>query len=332
MTYQLSICISTYNRAEFIETALNSVLNQIASDVEIAICDNGSQDNTEEIIRPYLQKYSFITYVKLPQNIGPDRCFLRSVEIAQGAYCWFLCDDDRVEKGGLEEVLNKIKNYPDISGFSVNCQCYDYYLKEKISHSSIGNLQSDYFFEDIVSCEKQLFAYFGYLSGIICHRKRWLDTIHGLADLEKYFNFYAANYIIGNMLLKHPKWFYIHKKCVGWRSGNDSFIKELGRFKRFQIDVISYHQISHGLFGNSSLTNYLLNQVGSLHLPLHIQDIKFNYTIAGFSRQALILCLPRYWKTPGFWLKMLPLILLPVFLLRPLRFIYRIGKRLKQCI
>ena len=47
---KLSICIPTYNRAKYLPTALDSILEQITERVEIAICDNGSIDATPEIV------------------------------------------------------------------------------------------------------------------------------------------------------------------------------------------------------------------------------------------------------------------------------------------
>ena len=56
----LTIAIPTYNRAEFIATAIESVISQIDSTVcdtvNILVCDNASSDNTENVCNQYKQK------------------------------------------------------------------------------------------------------------------------------------------------------------------------------------------------------------------------------------------------------------------------------------
>ena len=68
----LSICIPTYNRAEYLDKSLYSIISQkdfSSNDVELVISDNASTDNTEEIVRKYQKLYSNILYFKNSINI-----------------------------------------------------------------------------------------------------------------------------------------------------------------------------------------------------------------------------------------------------------------------
>ena len=76
----LSICIPTYNRAEYLKNSIESIICQDEfknKQVEIVIADNASTDNTESVARPYAQRYENIFYyrnekkecVKLLQSI-----------------------------------------------------------------------------------------------------------------------------------------------------------------------------------------------------------------------------------------------------------------------
>ena len=62
MNYELSICIPTYNRAEYLKEALDSIIKQIndtnRDKVEICISDNASEDNTKELIENYRKKHN----------------------------------------------------------------------------------------------------------------------------------------------------------------------------------------------------------------------------------------------------------------------------------
>jgi len=50
---KISIIVPTYNRAKFIEKAIESVLNQTSNSYELVVCDNNSTDNTQEIVKKF---------------------------------------------------------------------------------------------------------------------------------------------------------------------------------------------------------------------------------------------------------------------------------------
>ena len=93
---KLSICIPTFKRANHLNNCLNSIL--VAKKVpgmeyEICISDNGSTDNTEEVVKSYLQKLP-IKYSKNLTNLGIPKNFLKVLSIATYEFAWLLGDDD----------------------------------------------------------------------------------------------------------------------------------------------------------------------------------------------------------------------------------------------
>ena len=70
----LTISIPTYNRAIYLERCLHSICNQLTSNIPVIIkvYDNDSTDNTYEVVKSFMDKYSQITYTKNEKNIGPD--------------------------------------------------------------------------------------------------------------------------------------------------------------------------------------------------------------------------------------------------------------------
>ena len=63
----LSICIPTYNRASYLEGAIQNIItdNAFGDEVEIIISDNASTDNTEEIAKKYTQKHYNLSLIHI---------------------------------------------------------------------------------------------------------------------------------------------------------------------------------------------------------------------------------------------------------------------------
>ena len=60
---KVSIIISTYNRAEYLESTIKNILCQTMADFEIIVCDDGSDDNTKEIVGEIIEKDSRVRYI-----------------------------------------------------------------------------------------------------------------------------------------------------------------------------------------------------------------------------------------------------------------------------
>ena len=112
-TPRLSICIATYNRAEYIGETLESILPQLTDDTELVIVDGASTDNTCEIVQRYVKRCANIRYVRLAVKGGVDKDYDLAVENARGEYCWLFTDDDILNPGAVQAVLTQLNNaYP----------------------------------------------------------------------------------------------------------------------------------------------------------------------------------------------------------------------------
>lgn len=107
----LSICIPTYNRAEYLEKSLESLVSQPEfAQIEVVISDNASTDNTEEVCRSYQKKYPNIHYFKNTENIH-DRNFPSVLMRASGVYRKLFNDTVIYEKDCLAYIIELIKKY-----------------------------------------------------------------------------------------------------------------------------------------------------------------------------------------------------------------------------
>ena len=105
---QVSVIIPTYNRAKRLGKAIDSVLNQSHQDFELIIVDDGSDDNTAEVIESYS---SDIVYLR-QENSGPAAARNRGIEKARYDILAFLDSDDWFAENKLETQLEAMQQNP----------------------------------------------------------------------------------------------------------------------------------------------------------------------------------------------------------------------------
>lgn len=99
----ISVIIPTYNRTHLIERAIQSVLNQTYQDFEIIVVDDGSIDNTKEVLESFSDKR--IRYIRHEKNRGGAVARNTGIKIARGEYIGFLDDDSEWLSKKLEKQM-----------------------------------------------------------------------------------------------------------------------------------------------------------------------------------------------------------------------------------
>ena len=113
----LSICISTCNRAAWLDLSLQNLARLIPvalGEVELVVCDDTSTDNTPEVVKPYMERSDF-RYYRNPRNLGMPGNLQAAAHHARGRHVWILGDDDLVKPGSIERVLNVLREQPDLA-------------------------------------------------------------------------------------------------------------------------------------------------------------------------------------------------------------------------
>ncbi|MEB3340190.1 glycosyltransferase [Okeania sp.] len=87
---RVSVIIATYNNANYILEAIASIFNQTYTSYEIIVIDDGSTDNTRQILEPYLDKIRYV----YQENKGVSHARNLGLEMAQGEFISFLDADD----------------------------------------------------------------------------------------------------------------------------------------------------------------------------------------------------------------------------------------------
>lgn len=107
MGNQVSVIIPTYNRASSVARAIESVLAQTYTDIDVIVVDDGSTDDTERLLGQYAGR---IRYLKLPHRGLPAISRNEGLKIARGECIAFLDDDDTWHQNKLEkqwECMNR---------------------------------------------------------------------------------------------------------------------------------------------------------------------------------------------------------------------------------
>ena len=102
---RVSVGLPVYNGERFLAQAIDSVLQQTHSDLELVISDNASTDRTEEICRSYTTQDSRVRYFRSSANIGACRNFSRVFELSRAPYFKWACYDDICVPGFLEKCV-----------------------------------------------------------------------------------------------------------------------------------------------------------------------------------------------------------------------------------
>ena len=112
-----SVVIPTYNRSEFIVNCLQSVLKQSFTDFEIIVIDDGSTDNTKELIEKLTEKEQRIRYFFISNS---ERGFARNFgwKKATGKYIVFLDSDDQFLASHLSHLHQLTEEFPNINLFA----------------------------------------------------------------------------------------------------------------------------------------------------------------------------------------------------------------------
>jgi len=154
----LCIAIPTYNRAEKLKKALSQLLKEILitgnmDRISILISDNGSTDNTHNVIKEYRDiftgyKISF-KRVAFKENQGFDKNLLKCYENCSSDYIWCVSDDDIISSGAIDVILEDINSYnPNVIYYNfdqppytrINKYISETHLYKKIDSESLQSI------------------------------------------------------------------------------------------------------------------------------------------------------------------------------------------------
>ncbi len=132
----LSICIPTFNRANYLRDAIKHILpavNDKRDIVELIISDNCSTDETSEILKE-LPVSPWIHCVRNDTNLGALKNGLKCIDLAKGEYIWFVGDDDVIRPEGLYHLLHVINDHKNLDYFVINTITLSYEQRNNLDN------------------------------------------------------------------------------------------------------------------------------------------------------------------------------------------------------
>jgi glycosyltransferase involved in cell wall biosynthesis len=275
-----SIIIPTYNRSNIIENTIQSVLNQTFQNFELIIVDDGSTDNTEEVVKPFLSEK--IRFFKIQNS---ERGYARNfgAKQAKGKWLNFFDSDDILYNNHLETAFNIINKYT----IKILHLSYDIKTNNTIIHSRTNTLSDSIIYGNPFSCngvfiEKNFFQNFYFNENRI---------IAGLEDWELWLRISAHTEIkhfpiITSAIIQHPNRSVMQVDKDKWIKKIETFIDIVTS----NPDIIQKYHKKLNLFYCGAYT-YL-----ALHLSFDKKNKKetFEYLLKGLKHYPFFIFKKRF--------------------------------------
>ena len=115
---EVSVLMTAYNREKFILESIESVTQSTFKNLELIIVDDGSKDNTVELVRQSMQKDSRILLYQNENNLGDYPNRNQAASYAKGKYILYVDSDDQIHPDAIDYCIKYFEAFPE-ADFSV---------------------------------------------------------------------------------------------------------------------------------------------------------------------------------------------------------------------
>ena len=342
----LSICIPTHEgRRRKLERLLLQLLPQLEADdrIEVCISDNASRDGTADLVAGVLEGIGArARYQRHPENLGFTANLLSSVELATGRWCWFLGSDDVVTDTAVAEVAALVDRHPDAAGGTLHRSISLDDPTALVRHEAPSVLPDDperereLLSEDIIVREMGQLQDF--ISTQVVRRALWLEVVRdvGATGVHARGRAYPHLLIIGLMIRKQPRWFWYPRETVRQHVGTTAVFAVETDFDpaewevRILRDRMDVWADLHGR--NSALYRAPLVRTWHRHFEsIALLVVKLSPRTAWRSELRLLReAMRAFWWLPRFWVRSVPVLVVPGAGWRALQRVVRTWRRLAR--
>lgn len=154
----LSVIVPVYNTERYVEKCLESIAKQTMKDLEIIIVNDGSEDNSETVIKQWIEKNNrtiSIKYIK-KKNGGLSDARNYGVREAEGKYISFVDSDDYIDKDLYENLKQYMEENIDLIKFKMKTVNEQGEIIEKLDGPIFEECTGEEAFEELCSFEKYI--------------------------------------------------------------------------------------------------------------------------------------------------------------------------------
>lgn len=130
----VSIIIPTYNSSDYITETLTKLEKQTYPNFEIVIVNDGSKDNTSNVLREYVLTHSRLIIIN-KENGGVSSARNTGIRKAQGQFICFMDDDDEIDPNYLLKMYSR---QHETGGDAIYCGLYGHHIKNGVTYSPIN--------------------------------------------------------------------------------------------------------------------------------------------------------------------------------------------------
>lgn len=256
---RLSIVLTNFNDAPFLQKRVESILVQLGPNDELVITDDCSTDSSPELLDFLAQKDERICYQRNEINLGPIATFTLSAQRARGAYLVMFASDDEVLPGFIEENMRVLEAHTDLA---VCCSDNAKSFADEPSNMRVDRLVEQCV-EPLILRPPETVSYFRqkpfWIPSHTAVFRRDLFLRHGgvLESLGPYCDWYALH----ALALKYGL-AYIPKALAVWRQDPKSYSKAVEKKRRraFELALLDQQGEMQKLLFRSGLLNYYVKK------------------------------------------------------------------------
>lgn len=139
---KISVIVPIYNKEKYIKRCLESLQQQSLKEIEIICVNDGSQDNSGEIVATYTKTDDRFVFINNEKNMGTAYSRNKALSVAKGEYIFFLDADDYLDCCALEQYYNEL-NTKDADMCFIGFEIENDSLKKRSSSATIRNTYPD---------------------------------------------------------------------------------------------------------------------------------------------------------------------------------------------
>lgn len=306
---KLTIAIPTYNRCELLRQTLNSVISQINPNIEILVSDNGSSDETEDMMKEYCKNHN-VCYYRNDTNLGMDNNFLKCLKNSNGEYIHLLSDDDILLPGAVKKVLEFIESekpdYINLNSFTYSTDVFD------LNEMKEPRIKLK---EDLITNNKEVFmkyigVYITYISATIVKREKFVQ----LSNPEKYIGTYFLHaHCVFEMLRGEDNKVIVTKNAYLAAKNNNS-----GGFDLFEVWIKQYKKLLLNTAVKSGFGKKIMKDIYVQDVNGFIRDsiLKYSVTDNSYIMKKKYILFGYTYMYPSVWIKTYKYVILPKKILK----------------